>query len=332
MVNAQDEKQFVSKEEVLRARQPDLLTFLQIYNPSDLKGSGEVYHLKSHDSLKISNGKWCWWSRNKMGGTSALDYLMNVENMAFVDAVKCVNNVMGIYISAKSPPKPKPAPKKPEFVLPPASENNKRVMAYLCKTRGIDIEIIKDCFRRKLIYEEAKSHNAVFVGYDGTIPKYAARRGTIPDKKFMGEVSGSHKKWSFYIGNSSVQTLQIFESAIDALSYLTMVKLSGRDWKSANCLSLGGVYGESENQSDTMPLALEQMLTQHKFIEKIIIRLDSDEVGHAAVRSIQRLLSDKNVTAIFPNRGKDYNEWMLMTRQRFFRESSENGVFQDMVR
>ena len=62
-----------------QARQIDLLSYLQRYEPSNLKRvAGNVYCTREHDSLKISNGKWYWWSRG-IGGYSALDYLMKVQ-------------------------------------------------------------------------------------------------------------------------------------------------------------------------------------------------------------------------------------------------------------
>ena len=45
------------------------------------------YCTAEHDSLKISNGKWYWWSRG-FGGYSALDYLMKVKEYGFVEAVE----------------------------------------------------------------------------------------------------------------------------------------------------------------------------------------------------------------------------------------------------
>ena len=41
--------------------------------PNELvRFSGNTYTTRTHDSLKISNGKWMWWSRG-IGGNSALD-------------------------------------------------------------------------------------------------------------------------------------------------------------------------------------------------------------------------------------------------------------------
>lgn len=57
---------YVTQEQTERARQSDLLTFLLRHDPGDLVPiGGGAYQLKSHSSLKISNGKCCWWSRTK---------------------------------------------------------------------------------------------------------------------------------------------------------------------------------------------------------------------------------------------------------------------------
>ena len=64
-----------------RVRQIDLLSYLREFEPSNLvkvKGTSNVYCTAEHDSLKISNGKWYWWSRG-FGGYSALDNLIKVK-------------------------------------------------------------------------------------------------------------------------------------------------------------------------------------------------------------------------------------------------------------
>ena len=61
---------YYTKEQIQQARQVDLLTYLQRHDPGELVHvSGGTYCTKTHDSLKISNGKWCWWSRNIGGST-----------------------------------------------------------------------------------------------------------------------------------------------------------------------------------------------------------------------------------------------------------------------
>ena len=70
---------YVTEKQIRDARQIDLLSYLQMNEPSELVHvSGKTYCTREHDSLKISNGKWYWWSRG-FGGVSALDYLMKVR-------------------------------------------------------------------------------------------------------------------------------------------------------------------------------------------------------------------------------------------------------------
>ena len=79
---------FYTEEQIMKARSVDLLTYLQTHEPTELVHvRGDIYCTREHDSLKISNGKWMWWSRG-FGGNSALDYLIKVKGMQFVDAMK----------------------------------------------------------------------------------------------------------------------------------------------------------------------------------------------------------------------------------------------------
>ena len=79
---------YVSREQIDQAKRIDLLTYLQSFEPQELVHlRGGIYCTKTHDSLKISHGKWCWWSRH-LGGKTALDYLIKVRGMEFTDAVR----------------------------------------------------------------------------------------------------------------------------------------------------------------------------------------------------------------------------------------------------
>lgn len=66
---------WISEEQVVAAREIDLLTYLENREPHELVHSapGE-YRTITHGSLVISKGKW-YWNRGQFGGVSALDYL-----------------------------------------------------------------------------------------------------------------------------------------------------------------------------------------------------------------------------------------------------------------
>lgn len=138
------------------------------------------------------------------------------------------------------------------------------------------------------------------------------QRGTLQDKRFVGEVVGSDKRYSFAVpmtpGDSP--TLCVFESAIDALSYLTLLKQRGRDWRKANTLSLGGV-GKEDRQ---LPPALSRYLEDAPHITRVVLCLDNDAPGRMAAALLRELLRGCEVIDKPPARGKDYNELLLYRR------------------
>ncbi|WP_051286841.1 DUF3991 domain-containing protein [Paenibacillus taiwanensis] len=169
---------YVSKEQIEQVKQLDLLTYLQMYEPYELaRCSRNVYCTRTHDSLKISNGKWFWWSRG-FGGHSALDYLIKVRELTFPEAVLALTGPASIERSHRGVQHDTETSSSKEFKLPERSDSNQRVIAYLT-SRGIDRSIIDFCLSSGRLYESRPYHNAVFVGYDlQGIPRYAAIRGT----------------------------------------------------------------------------------------------------------------------------------------------------------
>lgn len=302
---------YVSKEQIADARSVDLLTYLQRFEPEELVHvGGSTYTTRSHDSLKISNGKWCWWSQG-IGGTNALDYLVKVQGLSLPEAVLKITGNASISRSLPTPPRAAPAP----FQLPPRHADNRRVFSYLNR-RGIDPEIIQACIQNGQLYEDAVHHNCVFVGFRNGTPVYGALRGTLTQSTFVGDVPGSDKRFSFAypIRASPHRTLCVFESAIDALSYLTLLKLHHQAWRSANTLSLAGIYAARKDSSMKCPAALEQYLADAPQIQKIVLCLDNDAPGRAASAAIQAALSRYEVVDNPPRRGKDYNDQLQILK------------------
>lgn len=206
---------YIAPEVVQEVKRMDLLTYLKNYEPQELVHfSGNTYTTRSHDSLKISNGKWMWWSQS-IGGRSALDYLIKVRGYSFMEAVEIIAGQAAI-----QPPVSASVEQKTEKVLllPKPYRYTEYVVSYL-KNRGIDMELIDFCLKTGRLYESAEHHNAVFVGRDQeNQPRYAALRGV--ETNFIGEASGSDKHYSFSIpAEESCSEVHLFESALDLLSY-----------------------------------------------------------------------------------------------------------------
>ena len=287
------------------------MTYLRRFEPQELVHiGGDTYATRTHDSLKISNGKWCWWSRG-IGGTNALDYLTTVEGVSFLDAVQ---RILGE--PSHMPPKSEPTAPLPktEFTLPPKHADTRRVFAYL-RSRGIDVEIINHCIKHGQLYEDAERHNCVFVGYENGKPAYGALRGTLSETTFAGEVPGSDKRFSFAVPLcAGGKTLCVFEAAIDALSYLTLLKLRRQDWRAANTLSLSGIYRPRKDGSIRFPAALEQYLADNPGVKRIVLCLDNDAPGRATASAIKEALAGYEVIDNPPHSGKDYNDQLQLVK------------------
>ena len=110
---------YVTREQIDRAKQIDLLTYLQIVEPDELvKESPRQYCTRTHNSLKLTNGLWHQWSTG-IGGRSALDYLIKIRGMNFTDAVTQINERMGLA--------------RPLFIL----HQNRLIAAYSAFRKGV---------------------------------------------------------------------------------------------------------------------------------------------------------------------------------------------------
>ena len=147
----------VSREQIDRAKQVDILEYILTHEPNNVKHIGSAHYLKDHDSFRISNGLWKWESRG-IGGKNVVDYLIKVRGYTFVDAVR---HLAGDDYYLSSPPQrtsgaaSRCPPNKKPLKLPPRNENNERVIAYL-QNRGVAKPLILGCIERGSIYESNK--------------------------------------------------------------------------------------------------------------------------------------------------------------------------------
>ena len=313
-------------EQIQAAKSIDLLAYMQTYEPGNIKKVGsDVYQLKDHDSVKISNGKWFRHSCG-YGGYNALDFLIKVRGMEFKDAVQSL--IDGRFAIPHDqhdnlPSKAKTPPKDP-LILPPPNKNNDAVYAYL-QGRGIDKSAIRRCIENGSLYESAKTHHCVFVGFDGNKSKFACVRSTNGDIK--KDIKNADKRYSFVLPPKDAKScnLAVFESPADALSHASIYEMGGKEWD-AHRLSLGGVSS----------LALISFLERHTEINSIHLSLDNDKAGKEATdRIIKELLADKRfsyikITVAPPPMGKDFNDTLQAIKQ-INKENTQNRSKADFL-
>ena len=215
----------VTEQEIAQAKQMNLYQYMQLCEPDNFKpeGPGQFRH-KGHSSLTFAeDGSWTYF-KTKATGRTALNYLIAVEGVSFVEAVREINRIQGGVRPSFQPVKtpPPPAKKKPakEFRLPKPDKNNYAATAYLRK-RCIHPNVLTICKQKKILYQTSfKDHpNCVFVGRDGNgEPKGGSLRG-CSQIQFRRDIPGSKKIYPFYIeAAANADTVEVYEAPIDAMS------------------------------------------------------------------------------------------------------------------
>lgn len=314
---------YYSQSAIERAKEMDLLTYLKRYEPDELvRISSNTYTTRTHDSLKISNGKWMWWSRG-FGGYTALDYLIRVRGYTFIEAISQIANDE----SKMQRPFEKPVKKEKILVMPKHAEDNEIIIEYL-KQRGINNTVISFFIDQGLIYQSVPMNNIVFVGCDeNNIPRYAGMRGT-DNCRYLGDAAGSDKTFPFRLVNKDKNIIHVFEGAIDLLSYATLLDEQGSDFKSQSLVSLSGIYNPSKNIRDSvLPIGLIKTLEANPNIKTIYLHLDNDVAGRRAAEVISEKLKDKyEIKKHFVPVGKDVNDYLCYSKNLPFTKSKERNV------
>lgn len=301
---------YFSQEQIRELKKIDLLTYLQNYEPNELVHiSGNNYCTRTHDSLKISNGLWNWFSKG-IGGKNAIDYLIKVKNYTFIEALQLLANcnIKNISFSVSS----NKEKKKSNIVIPSKSNSFIKAKEYLIN-RGIAEKIVDECEKNNLIYQEEKTDNVVFVGYDNCKNiRYAGCRATN-GTRYMRDATGSDKKYSFrLLSNEPNNSIHVFESSIDLLSYATLLKLKGIDYKKENLIALAGVYQPAKCiENSKIPIAIELYLKEHKNIKNIVLHFDRDIPGRNAAKAFKIVIPKEYIVIDCPAPyGKDINDFL----------------------
>lgn len=308
---------WVSEKEKVEAKQYDAYSYLRVADPNELvRISSKEYCLRSHDSFKMSqkNGVWLWyWYSRDVGGRSAVDYLIKVKGYPFVEAVKEVNRVM----KGMSPSFFIEDNEEKEFKLPPKSSNSDCIIDYLC-SRGIDRKLVENLIDANMIFQNRKHQSVVFVGFDDNgKPAHASYRSTGEGATAKGDYTASNKEYAFRLEKDYTDTVRVFESAIDLLSFITICKIRGKDCNNESLISTAGISA-SRNDEIKLPLALRRYLEKHPETEKVLIHFDNDAAGQKCAEQIrQKLSNDFRVRTIMPKQGKDFNEYLQIVRNLF---------------
>lgn len=105
----------VTEQEIALAKQMNLYQYMQLCEPDNFKpeGPGQFRH-KGHSSLTFAeDGSWTYF-KTKATGRTALNYLIAVEGVSFVEAVREINRIQGGVRPSFQPVKVPPTPCREE--------------------------------------------------------------------------------------------------------------------------------------------------------------------------------------------------------------------------
>lgn len=286
-----------TKEEREQARRTDLANFL-ISQGEKVKKSGSEYEWFD-GSQKVTIRGNLWYHQYEQKGGDAVDFVRRFYNKDYAEAVQMLLNNGGSQIITSPPIEKEHKP----FKLPPRNDRMSRVFSYLLLTRGIDKDVLYEFVRKKMIYESAYYHNAVFVGYDSSgKPRHAHKRGTVTSNPYKGNVAGSQPEYSFHFNGTS-EKIFLFEAPIDMLSFISMHK---ENWQENS-------YAASCSVSDRV---LFQCLKDNPNIKNVFLCFDNDEAGQTANKRIADKLNKLNIqNEILIPTHKDWNEDLTLSEK-----------------
>lgn len=315
----------VTDEQKERAAYVNLPQFLMAHG-FDLKKVGREYVWKDHDSLHIKDngpgerGQWFRFRENKGGDN--IGFLREYMDMSFIDAVEALT---GEHIDRTYTPsrtyESKPVQQTARELSLAEADNARRVFAYLCKTRGLDYDLVASLVRQGVITQEEKTGNVLFKYYDTDGKVIGAEKvGTSTDHKFKGIATRSAAGHGFEVVCGTGEKAFFFESAIDMLSYMQM-----HDKELTDC-RLVSMMGVKPN------IVLDTMLRNNISPDHVFLCSDNDTAGNDFAQRLQEQYPDMK-RVITPDTYKDWNDMLRGIPKAVEHENDKKEVQQtDMER
>lgn len=250
--------------------------------------AGRDKRLANDHSVTIRGNQW--FDHGAETGGRAISFVMRYYGLDYPQAVS-------LLLEAGVSPAPAVKPLDVTFTLPEASGNMHRLFAYLCKSRGLSPAVVAAFVRAGLIYEEARFHNAVFVGRDDRgIPRHGHLHSTGSlGPSFRLNLPGSDSRYSFHhTGNDG--RLYVFEAPIDLLSHITLNPVG---WEQHSYLACCGL--------SMKPVLFR--LEQQPALNQVFLCLDNDPAGDATCLRMETELKARGlfVRRLRPS-AKDWND------------------------
>ena len=283
----------ISKTDIDAAAHCDLVHFC-VSRGIEVKREGREYFLKDYDSLYISAAMpWKWYRFSTHEGGKAIDFCIKFLGLSFRQAVFELLSSAG-----RCPELPEQESKRvaPSSVASSsvaltfdAASDARRVIAYLCKKRGIDYSIVKGLLKSGKLYQDGFG-NASFVISDFDANRIGAEKHGTGSSRFKRLTVQNGFGFSLSRSlDSSPERICFFESAIDLISFYQIYQGA---LFSVLLVSMGGLK----------PVVIYNYLSYYSGVVPFLM-IDHDDVGHAFSQRMRMQ------TRYVPH-GKDWNDYL----------------------
>ena len=271
----------IDKDLVRKARQTSLVAYL-MNRGEPLKRVGANYIHREHDSLYIKDNMFVWYSQDKKG--NSVDFLMIYYGMTFKQAVEA--------LTGAELPTPDYTPQERK-ASPQRATDEKRVIAYLCKRRGLENRLIFALIKQGKLWQDTNG-NCNFVIADWNEQPIGAEIVGTGDTRFKNVTE--HSGYGFHMILGEPTEALYFESAIDLLSCYQIFK---DKFTHHILVSMGGL-----NSSVITELKKKRPSLKHWLC------VDNDQAGN---KLIFKMKSTDKEMHIFqpPKQYKDWNEYLM---------------------
>lgn len=230
-------------------------------------------HIKGYGGLylfKHGRGYICFSGGKGNIVDFAMEFLGFTKRQAMEEILGCK-----AYENQKHIIPPMEKEKRGKLEIPPKDNNNRKVFAYLTRTRKLEPEIVNAMIKKGRIYQTRQQvrdkviNNCAFMGYDtnGQV-KYCALRGCSAGSSYRLDLPDSDKSFGFIMEGRSSRVYE-FEAPIDAMSHASFFYMMGMDWEMDHRVSEGCLSNK----------ALERYLSFHPEIDEIVFCYDNDMEG-----------------------------------------------------
>ena len=254
--------------------------------------------------MRIQGNKW-FRNSQEIGG-NAIDFLVDYYGLSPNEAIKKLLQDTGYTVNKKNGVKEKNkitrpgAPGRFDFNDIAIACDQRRVIAYLVKSRGIPPDIVLAEIQKGQLFQESQTGNAIFVMInEAGVIVGAEVVGTLnfENARFKGLKAGSVSGYGYTVGQKkNPRFILYFESAVDLLSFIIITRVRAKPLTACLLVSMAGLKFGVIHKS--LKVFGNQYATP-------VLCVDNDEAGN---RFIDHCLF-QYPSAIIKQPDKNYKDW-----------------------